>query len=156
MRIRSLWAVAVGVLLATGCYPAAAPLTDEDLAAIEGLRQGYSEALLAGDAAAVAALYTEDATELPPHTTMRQGRAAIQEAYAGMQPVTTFTIAASVTEGFGNLAYEMGTWSATMEMEGMEEPYRDEGKYLTICEKQADGTWLMKVGSWNSDIPMPE
>jgi ketosteroid isomerase-like protein len=40
-------------------------------------------------------------------------------------------------------------------MEGME-PYQDAGKYLTICEKQADGSWLIKASTWNSDIPMPE
>jgi ketosteroid isomerase-like protein len=61
-----------------------------------------------------------------------------------------------VTEGFGDLAYDMGTWTATMQMEGMEEPYQDAGKYLVICEKQPDGSWLMKASTWNSDIPMPE
>jgi uncharacterized protein (TIGR02246 family) len=156
MRTKSLLAAAVVVLLsATGCYPAAGPLTEEDLAAIAGVRQGYQEALLAGDAAAVAALYTEDAVEMPPHNVAREGRAAIEEAYAAGLVVAEFTITSKQTEGFGDLAYDMGTWTATMGMEGME-PYQDAGKYLTICEKQADGSWLIKASTWNSDIPMPE
>jgi ketosteroid isomerase-like protein len=70
--------------------------------------------------------------------------------------MTEFTISSKVTEGFGDLAYDMGTWTATMEMEGMEAPYQDAGKYLVICEKQPDGSWLMKASTWNSDIPIPE
>jgi uncharacterized protein (TIGR02246 family) len=157
MRTKSLLAAAVVVVLsATGCYPAGAPFTDEDVAAITALGQAYQAALLGGDAAAVAALYTEDATEMPPHNVARQGRAAIQEAYEAGPLMTTFTITSKQMEGFGDLAYEMGIWTATMEMEGMEEPYQDAGKYLVVCEKQADGTWLMKASIWNSDIPMPE
>ena len=155
MRIKALLAAAAVTLLVTGCYPAA-PLTDEDLAAITALGQAYNEAVLAGDAAVIAAVYTEDATEMPPHMVARQGRAAIQEASEGGPPMTAFTITSKGVEGFGDLAYDMGTWTATMQMEGMEEPYQDAGKYLAICEKQPDGTWLMKAAIWNSDIPMPE
>ena len=156
MRTKSLLAVAAVVAFAaTGCYPAA-PLADEDLAAIAALGQAYNAAVLAGDAAAITALYTEDATEMPPHMVARQGRAAIQQGYEGMPLMTTFTMTSSETEGFGELAYERGTWTATMEMEGMEQPYQDAGKYLVVCEKQADGSWLMKVAMWNSDIPLPE
>lgn len=155
MRTKSLLAAAaVLALSATGCYPATT-LTDEDLAAIAALGQAYNEAVLAGDAAAIAAMYTEDATEMPPHMVARQGRAAIQQAYEGMPLMTTFTMASSQVEGFGDLAYDRGTWTATMEMEGME-PYQDAGKYLVVCEKQADGSWLMKVAMWNSDTPLPE
>ena len=155
MRIKALLAAAAVTLLVTGCYPAA-PLTDEDLAAITALGQAYNEAVLAGDAAVIAAVYTEDATEMPPHMVARQGRAAIQEAYEAMPLMTAFTLTSSETEGFGDLAYDMGTWTATMEMEGMEEPLQDAGKYMVICEKQADGSWLMKAAIWNSDTPLPE
>ena len=154
MRIKALLAAAAVTLLVTGCYPAG-PLSDEDLAAITALGQAYHDAVLAGDAAAVAAVYTEDATEMPPNMVARQGRAAIEEAYGAGPSMTAFTITTTETRGFGDLAYDMGTWTATMQMEGMEEPYQDAGKYMAICEKQADGTWLMKVAIWNSDIPLP-
>jgi uncharacterized protein (TIGR02246 family) len=157
MRTKSLLAAAVVVVLsATGCYPAAGPLSDEDVAAITALGQAYRDAVLAGDAPAIAALHTEDAVEMPPNMVARQGRAAIQEAYGTGPLMTTFTITSKQTEGFGNLAYELGIWTASMEIEGMEEPYQDAGKYMVVCEKQADGTWLMKATMWNSDIPMPE
>ena len=61
----------------------------------------------------------------------------------------------ALVEGWLGWRYvDLGT--ASMEIEGMEEPYQDAGKYMVVCEKQADGTWLMKATMWNSDIPMPE
>jgi ketosteroid isomerase-like protein len=148
-------ALAALALAVVGCQ-AAVPLTDEDLAAIADVRQAYADAVLAGDAAAVAALYTEEAVEMPPNLPATEGRAAIQARYEALgEAVTDFTITGEA-EGQGTLAYDRGTFSATMALEGAPEPYTDEGKYLAVCEKQADGSWLMKVAVWNSDLPLPE
>ena len=155
MRTKSLLAVAV-VLSVTGCYPAAAPLSDEDVAAITALGQQYGEALLAGDAAGVGAVYAEDAIEMPPALVATEGRAGIEARYtAGDVPLpTAFTITPTEIVGFGDIAYDMGTWSATGEMEGME-PMQVAGKYICIVEKQADGSWLWTRAIWNYDMPMP-
>jgi hypothetical protein len=37
-------------------------------------------------------------------------------------------------------------------MPGMEKPMDDRGKYLTIWEKQKDGSLKVKIETWNSDI----
>ncbi len=56
----------------------------------------------------------------------------------------------------GNFAYEIGTYKMTVEMAGMP-GMTDEGKYLTIYERAADGSWKIKVETWNTDKqpPMP-
>jgi uncharacterized protein (TIGR02246 family) len=156
MRSRTLLAAAVGVLLVTGCYPAAGPLSDEDVAAIAALGQQYVEASLAGDAAGIAAVYAEDATEMPPGMVATEGRAAIEARYAeGDEPSpTTFTITSTEIVGFGDLAYDVGTWAAAGEVEGMD-PIEVSGKYVCILERQADGSWLWKEVIWNYDMPMP-
>jgi len=38
-----------------------------------------------------------------------------------------------------------------MSMPGMDKPMDDQGKYLTIWEKQKDGSMKVKVETWNSD-----
>ncbi|NIM48799.1 MAG: DUF4440 domain-containing protein [Gemmatimonadales bacterium] len=148
-------ATALLALALAGCQ-AAGPLSEQDLAAIAEVRQAYVDAVLAGDAAAVAALYAEDATEMPPNVPATEGRAAIQARYEAGEDVTEFTVTPVATEGLGTLALDWGTYSVTMVIEGVEEPYQDTGKYLAICEKQADGSWLMTVSIWNSDLPLPE
>ena len=37
-------------------------------------------------------------------------------------------------------------------MPGMEKPMDDHGKYLTIWEKQKDGSLKTKIEIWNSDV----
>ena len=34
-------------------------------------------------------------------------------------------------------------------------PIEDRGKYLTIWRKQADGSWKVQRGTFNSDLPLP-
>ncbi len=47
-------------------------------AAVRAVADQYVKATMAGDAKALAALYTEDATEMPPNQAAIKGRAAIQ------------------------------------------------------------------------------
>jgi ketosteroid isomerase-like protein len=52
----------------------------------------------------------------------------------------------------GNMITEIGTYKITMTMPGMDKPMDDHGKYLTIWEKQNDGSLKIKVETWNSDV----
>jgi uncharacterized protein (TIGR02246 family) len=141
---------------AVSCAPTAAPLSDDDVAILEELTESYRQAVLAGDAAAVAAMYTPDATEMPANFPVREGGAAILAAYeaqAGM--MHEFRVTPVATHGVGDLAYQRGTWSGTFAMAGLAEAIADTGKYLEIAERQEDGSWLWTAVIWNSDLPLP-
>ena len=47
---------------------------------------------------------------------------------------------------------EIGTYKISMTMPNMDKPMEDHGKYLTIWEKQKDGSLKVKVETWNSDV----
>jgi uncharacterized protein (TIGR02246 family) len=131
------------------------PLSDEDIAAVRELAHSYQEAVLANDAEAVAALYTDNATEMPADAPIRQGRAAVQSAYEAPSPVlSAFEVTSVEIDGLDDLAYDRGTWSGTFVMEGVEEPPTVTGKYLCIARKQSDGSWLWSIVIWNSDAPI--
>jgi uncharacterized protein (TIGR02246 family) len=147
--------ITFGLLLTVSCG-GSGPLSDEDIAAVRELAHSYQEAVLAKDAGAVAALYTEDATEMPPDTRARQGRPAILFAYEAPGPtMSAFTVTSVETDGRDGLAYDRGTWKATIAVEGAEEPTTDTGKYLCIARRQNDGSWLWAIVTWNSDSPLP-
>ncbi len=151
-------ALALG-LTSTACQPPAqeaGPLSDEDLAAIRANGQAFIEANLAGDCAAVAALYTEDAVRMPPNNTAYRGRAAIEARCAEIDTVTAFTLTSVETEGRDGLAYDWASYSITFRRVGMSEPITDTGKGLVLFQKQADGSWLAHRVIWNSDLPLPE
>ena len=155
------WTVIPIVLAFAACQPPPTEgppgLSPEDVAAIDALRDEYTQATLAGAWADLAALYTEDAARMPPNETAVEGRAAIQAALE-QEPevVTELTITPLVTAGLGDLAYQKGTLSVTITVEESLEPISDTGKYLVIVRKQPDGSWLIVEHIWNSDRPLTE
>jgi len=156
MKSRFLFGLITFGLLLTPGPTDAGPLPGDDVAALRALGRSYQEAVLANDAEVVAALYAEDATEMPPNTPVRQGRAAILAAYrTPVAPVSTFSLTSVETDGVDGLAYDRGAWTATVAIEGMEEPVTETGKYLCIARKQGDGSWLWAIVTWNSDLPLP-
>src|SRR6202030_809071 len=66
------------LMIVAGLGLGAAPALAQNKAAIEKLNDAWTAAFNEGDAAAVAALYTEDAYVLQPGSGMVKGRAAIE------------------------------------------------------------------------------
>jgi len=147
------------LLGAVACQPGAAPLTDADVTAIRSLGTSYAQAVLANDGDAIAALYAEDAIEMPPNMVTRSGKEAIRAAYvseAGSGVMASeFALTAIDVDGSGDLAYDRGAYSWTGTPPGMTEPMTETGKYLCIVRRQEDGSWLWSTVIWNSDNPPP-
>ena len=54
----------------------------------------------------------------------------------------------------GDLAYHVGTFSVDAPTdEGMR---KEEGKFVDMYKRQADGSWKIHVTIFNSDTPLPE
>jgi len=142
----------------TACQPRVAPLSEEDMTALSNLGPSHAEAVLAGDFDAAVAMYAEDAVWMAPDAPAIEGRAAIR-ATMQLEPGITlqdFTITSSEIDGYGDLAFDRGTWSQTYITEGAAEPVTVIGKYVVIARKQLDGSWLWTVDIWNSDAPRPQ
>ena len=119
----------------------------------EGELAGTSEAWIAafnaGDAAAIAAMMTEDGELLPPNADPIVGREAI-EAYwsaviasglqGSLEPVESHTD--------GDLGYKQGTFELTMDGE-----VADHGKWIEVWKK-VDGEWLLHRDIYNSSVAM--
>ncbi|MCL5029999.1 MAG: DUF4440 domain-containing protein [Bacteroidetes bacterium] len=125
-------------------------------ASIQEGNDKYAKAMLAGDAATLNSFYTDDAIVLPSYSPMQKGIDAIKNASAmdaqSGNKMTEFTLTATDVFENGDWVYEVGKYSLTMEIKGMNDPYKDEGKFLTLFEKQSDGSLKIKADIWNSDI----
>jgi uncharacterized protein (TIGR02246 family) len=130
-----------------------APDRAQLLQAIGDANTEFMEAVRAGDAAAVAGFYTEDATLLPPGADMIQGLAAVREVWASDFADGGFTLNLSTVsvDGAGDFAYEIGTWS--MPAPEGESGSVEEGKYLVVWKHLADGSWKVYADIWNSSTP---
>ncbi len=151
-KLPVLAALAISV---AACAGGAASLSDADIAAIEERVESFAAAANADDWGGVAALYTEDGVLMPPNGPAVQGRAAIEAFFAAFPPSSGLTLNPAEIDGRGDLAFVRGTYSLTLEIEGMER-VQETGKYIDIRRKQEDGSWLIAVDIFNTDTPLEQ
>jgi ketosteroid isomerase-like protein len=124
-------------------------------AEIEGRAEDFSKVFATHDAAAMAAFYTADAKFLAPNVPMIEGRAGI-EAFgkemfaAGGQSLELQTL--DVLEG-GDLEVEVGRYTMGIQPPGGD-PMVDNGKYVAVWRRDAEGGLRMAVDTFNSDAPL--
>jgi uncharacterized protein (TIGR02246 family) len=163
LRLVCVLSGVVGTLAIVGCS-AAPPDTAADLKAIGALRDAYATAFTAEDAANTSALFTPDGVLMNDNAQQIVGRDTIRAHFekmmAGME--TDIQLKSEETVVNGDWAYDRGqTWvhimskdpKSTMPM------IMDQGKYLVVLRKQADGGWLIARAMGNSNIgppPTPE
>jgi ketosteroid isomerase-like protein len=125
-------------------------------AKVEKVNKAYADALLNSSTEKFAALFTDDAIELPSYEGMHEGIAAIRNAngsnFKAGWKATEFDITLHKIIPSDKLITEIGTYKITWTMPGMQKPTVDKGKFVTIFEKQKDGSLKIKVQIWNSDI----
>ncbi len=102
------------------------------------------------DAAALAAMYTEDARLLPPGSEMVSGRQAIQQFWQSAfdMGVSGGELRPQQIEARDDLAYEMSTATLRMGDAGTQAV-----KYVVVWKRQTGGVWQLAVDIWNADTP---
>jgi uncharacterized protein (TIGR02246 family) len=129
------------VLVASAFLLAAAPTFAQQVPAeTAATNHRFEQAFNRGDAAAVAALYTENATLLPPGADLMTGRQAAQSFWqatygSGARNLSLNTVS---VESYGDAAREIGRFSVNVPVQGGQTT-RVEGKYVVIWKKTADG-----------------
>jgi ketosteroid isomerase-like protein len=137
--------------------PGVAPLSDEDITAIKAIGPAMDKLALAGDYDAALAMFTDDVLVMGPNSPTFQGRSTwLEMVKSSSMTVTEYMLEFVDVDGYGDIAYARGIYKEAFNIEGAEEPHKDEGKVLGIFRKQPDGSWLIAVWCWNSDLPLPE
>jgi len=156
MRFRC-HAILSAMLFTAACGGSTTSTTPGDTAPIDEVRNKYMTAFNAGDSAAVAALFAEDAISMPDHHTAVEGRAAIEsylrETFAQYTPKISIT--PGETEVMGDVAHEHGTFTTTMTPKSGGNAMTDTGKYLVILKRGSDGQWLVHHDIDNTNAPPP-
>ncbi len=123
--------------------------------AIDTANARYADAFKRGDAASLVATYTDDAVVMPPNMTVWEGRAAISQGFAGFLSQFSVVDARLTTKDVivtADYATERGTYSWTLHPKSGTGPdIVDNGKYLTVWERQEDGSWKIVRDINNSD-----
>jgi ketosteroid isomerase-like protein len=117
---------------------------------LEDLDAGYNEAFNRGDAAGCAAFFTDDVILMAPDQPMIRGRKAFEEIYRSRMANSSGGTHSNALVEYGvegDMAYQVGTYAVTGTSPS------EEGKFLNVLKRQADGTWKVAVSMFNSDKP---
>jgi uncharacterized protein (TIGR02246 family) len=156
MRIWAAMALLALISATASCQGGAAisPSPGEVRSAIEVRNAAFGEAVRAGDAAAIAQLYTPDGVALPPNAPAVTGTAELAAFWGellGSGIADAKLTAEEVTFTSGDFATEVGA-AALFAKDGAQ-AYA--GKYLVLWKKTEAG-WRMHRDIWNSNRAAPE
>jgi uncharacterized protein (TIGR02246 family) len=129
--------------------PSTASEVREDIATAVG---SFMAAVKRGDAAGLAALYTESGQVLPPNADFVKGKGAIQVFWQAVMDmgIKEAKIEIVEVEGHGDTAIEVSTF--TLHGEGGQ--VLDRGKYIVIWKREG-GQWKLHRDIFNSSMPAP-
>lgn len=150
--------IGLAVFLAA-CQPqtqAPADTSAADEAAIREADVEWSNVAGAKDADQFVAFIGGDGAVFPPNAkllaTKQEIRAWISELMANEGFEVSWEPTKVVASSGGDLGYSVGTYELTVN-DDKGEPVTDIGKYVTVWEKQSDGSWKVAADSFNSDLP---
>jgi len=165
-RSASLPTLVLATLLATACSSQEPPSQSTaqpantaafDLSAmrkvIEAQNDRFTKAHVAGDIAAIDAMFTRDAKSFPPGAEAAVGLAAIHELTVEYLKAGVSEFREDTTDFYGSqdLLVDAGTYVMTYGADKVTE----RGKYLNVW-KQEDGAWKIRANIWNTNsAPVP-
>lgn len=132
------------------------PLSPADQEGIRAADLSFAAAANAGNLDGVIAVYADDASLLPPNLPPHKGRDAIRKFWGGFLGAYTarFEVNSETVEGRGDLAYNLGHYklTATPKAKGPP-PIEEDGKFVEILKRQADGSWKYVVDMYSPNSP---
>jgi uncharacterized protein (TIGR02246 family) len=118
--------------------------------AIAAANEAFMAAFNGGDAAGVAALYTEEGQLLPPNADVMAGKEAIQAFWQGAMDMGIGSAQLEIVEveGHGDTAIEVSRYTLC----GADGQELDQGKYIVIWKREG-GQWKLHRDIFNSSVP---
>jgi uncharacterized protein (TIGR02246 family) len=126
-----------------------------DIAAIDDVLTQYGVAMNTGDLELYMSLHADDIVKMGPDAPATYGK---EELRASTNPLfDNFTIEGAgypeETQVEGDMGFTRGTYTLTLTPKAGGEPILVDGKYLTLCKRQADGSWKISHDCYNSNVP---
>lgn len=122
---------------------------------IEKLNKLYSDAMINNDTKTMMSLYTDDVVSLPSYQPMIKGietlRALSEQIENSEWRTTSFEMKTTDLIPTDNFIIEIGNYKMNMVGPGVPD-WSDEGKYITIWQRQKDGNLKIRVEMWNTDL----
>ena len=131
---------------------------EADISAINNNIEQYTSSMNAGDLDRWISLWADDAIQMAPDAPAVIGKEQIRAKYESIFPLFIFkmTIANEDVKIGGDLAVSHGNYTVSMTPKAGGETIVIDGKYLSIEERQADGSWKIIRSCFNDNAPPKE
>ena len=131
------------------------PDVEADIAAINEIWNQYTVGLNTGDLDLWISLWADNGIQMPPGTPAVIGKEKIRAKYESIFPQFIFKMAITNEEVrvARNWAFSRGTYTLSTTPKAGGKTTKIAGKYLTILERQADGSWKIARDCFNSNLP---
>ena len=129
-----------------------------DISAINNNIELYTSSMNAGDLDRWISLWADDAIQMAPDAPAVIGKEQIRAKYESIFPLFIFkmSIANEEVKISGDLACSHGNYTVSMTPKAGGETIMIDGKYLSIEERQADGSWKIIRSCFNDNAPPKE
>ena len=121
---------------------------------IQKLNNEMIGAVLNNDIGKILTYYDDKVISMPNYAPMIRGIEELKqhemEAAEKGNKITAMSLNAKKVADYGEVAVEIGTYTITVEMAGMDTPVKDAGKYMTVWKKH-DDTYKILNEIWNTD-----
>jgi uncharacterized protein (TIGR02246 family) len=127
-------------------------------AVFEKIRNDYIAAWKSGSADRVAGMYTSDGVVMYPNHPVITGTTAIRDYYQKLFDQVTpvaFEILSDEVIVSGDWAIDRGRYKLTITPKAGGAAINDEGKFLVVLQKQADGSYKVARDIDNTSAPLP-
>jgi len=113
--------------------------------------EAFMSAVANGDAAGIAALYTDEGQFFPPNAEVVTGKQEIQIVFQGFidSGINGVKLESTEIEGIGDKAFEVGKYTLSVDDQVV-----DNGKYIVIWMKVGED-WKIHRDIINSNVPLP-
>lgn len=128
---------------------------DEIKTKIAEINAKISQCMLENKQMDVLNLYSDNCYSMPSYSPMVKGKEEMKKniEIESSMPMKWLEFKLETVDVMvsGNYAIEIGKYLMSMEIPSMPEPWKDNGKYITVFEIQDDGSLLIAVDTWNTD-----
>ena len=132
----------------------AAAFTPQDSTAIAAEAEKWRTTSLSRDFDQFATTLTDDAVLYPPNAAPTVGKDASMAYIRSYPPITKFDITHAELGGHGDVGFNRGDFTLTAKLpDGTE--INDQGSFLSVFRRQADGSWKHSRVMWHSNLPVP-
>ena len=142
---RTMLCAGAAMIVLSGCQGEAPVDTAQIEKQLKQSEGKWNNAYARRDAAAIAAMYADDAALATPNANLATGKDAIATSIGAISSDPNFRMEFASDKvqvaASGNLAYTRGRYTLTTTNPSTRAPVVSTGNYLTVWKRQGDGSW---------------